>query len=105
MIIYAGWLNLYSLLLSLFILSLSWNTTYWIKDRENRILAFVFSILIYHFILQSMNVPVELTKDDDLFYFLYHTINGVIFNYSYFFMLLIAVCAVLLIFKVINLKK
>lgn len=103
--VYMGWIHLYSLLLSLFIISLAWNTTYWIKEKDNQLLAFILSIYVYHFILQSINISADEMGDNVLLYFLYHTINGVIFNYSYIFTLLTLLCLALLFIKVMKIKK
>lgn len=71
---YQYWLDYFNILFAVLLVLLSWNTTFWIKDKINRILSFLVLIIIYDLILHkfiNINTYELATGDDKVLEFIY----------------------------------
>lgn len=71
---YQYWLNYFHILFAVFLVLLSWNSTFWIKDKINRILSFLSLIVIYDLILHKLlniNTYELATTNDQVLEFIY----------------------------------
>lgn len=50
---YQYWLDYFHILFGILIILLSWNSTFWIKDKINRILSFFPLLIFYHMLLSD----------------------------------------------------
>lgn len=71
---YQYWLDYFNILFAVLLVLLSWNTTFWIKDKINRILSFLVLIIIYDLILHKflkIDTYELATKNDQVLEFIY----------------------------------
>lgn len=104
---YQNFISNFNFLFSLLIISLAWNSSFWVKDKINRVLLFLAFLGIYELLISQfgINDADAVLSNDDVKLFIYESIHGNVFSNLYIYIGSLIALIILSIRKLKQLSK